>query len=297
MTDNGIDFHPTHVERLTWHENTNTLPALRAPWCDIADIEDADAYHYLASRHAQAVGYLRINASGELSCIGAKANALDIHQALLRFALMDAPLHDLQRLFAPTVEPWKTLLPDIGFVPSTHNDNQLDYFTPPHRTRQATGSDLVRLEHMDDLRRFSLELAQTARRSIVIYSNYLDAWLYDNDAFSEAVVKLVHNSQFSSVRMLVRDSRAIRERGHRLLTLCHHASEHVSIRKITAANHTQQPAYLIVDDNGLLYRSDDNAITGIGYRDYRGRVKMLLTEFDLMWNSAQEDPDLRRMTV
>lgn len=298
MTSDGIDFFPAHVEQVDWSTGASALSGQRAPWCNAGtEAEDAMAFHYLATRNGEAIGYLRVDAGGELSCIGAEGNALDIHQALLRFAMMDAPLHDLARLWAPAADPWQTLLPDLGFAPSSHTKGHLDYFPPPHRTKQATGSELVRLEHMEELRQFSLELVKHAKRSVVIYSEDLEAWLYDNEEFFQAIVVLIHNSQFSTVRLLVRDTRALQERGHRLLKLCHHANEHVSIRKITVASNIKQPAYLIVDDNGLLFRPDGAALSGIGYLDYRARVKTLLAEFDLMWNTSHQDQNLRQMTM
>ncbi len=298
MTSEDILFYPTHVERRDWLADSPALIAQRAPWCAAADdTTDTTAWHYIASRGERPVGYLRIGGDGELQIIGAEVDAQDIEQALLRFAMLDSPLHDLSRLYAPATEPWRSLLPAMGFAPSTRADEYLDYFPPPHRTQQASGSELVRLEHMDDLRQFSLDLVKSAKRSVVIYSEDLDFWLYDNEEFANALMALIHSSQFATVRLLVRDTRALKEKGHRLLTLCHHANEHASIRKITAANNTKQPAYLIVDDKGLLFRPDSGALAGIGYMDYRGRVKTLLSDFDIMWNVAYPDHNLRQMTM
>lgn len=298
MSPDGIEFYPTHVEQLDWRSCAEQITRQRQPWCTGSpESSDSNAFHYLATRNTEPVGYLRVQPSGKLDVIGAAGNALDIHQALLRFTLLDAPLHDLPRLWAQGIEPWRTLLPDLGFTPSTHTEGCLDYFPPPHRTKVATGSELIRLEHMDDLRHFCVELVKNAKRSVVIYSEDLEAWLYDNEAFYQAIVALLHNSQFATVRLLVRDTRTLQHRGHRLLTLCHHANEHVSIRKFTTANHTKQPAYLIVDDNGLLFRPDGAVLSGIGYHDYRARVKTLLNEFDLMWNVATQDQNLRQMTM
>ena len=57
------------------------------------------------------------------------------------------------------------------------------------------------------------------------------------------------------------------------------------------------PCYMIVDDNGLLFRQDPQVVQGIGYTDYRARVKPLLEEFRLLWARSTTDPDLRALTL
>lgn len=299
MTTDDIHYVPLLISHIDWGEDNESLLRQRSRWHDsLAKPTDATAHHYLALRKGEPAGYLRIAATGELDAIGAYGNQLDIHQALLRFAMMDAPLRGYSRLWAPHLAPWQTVLPDLGFTPDEQNDAILSCFLAPHRTRAATGSDLVRLENSNALRDFALQLALTARRSLTLYSDDLEPWLYDNDAFADAVRALVRrNSKFVRVQILVRDTRLLQERGHRLLTLYHQTDHQVCIRKITQAGSSRQPAYLIADDNGLLYRPDGATLTGIGYLDYRARVKTLLDDFHLLWNVAHEDHNLRHMKL
>ena len=299
MSADALHYVPLLISHIDWSEDNEFLLQRRSYWhSNLAEPVDVTAHHYLALRQGQPVGYLRLTASGELDVIGAYGNQLDIHQALLRFAMMDAPLRGHTRLWAPQLSPWQTLLPDLGFTADEQDDAILTCFLAPHRTRAATGSALVRLNNIDALRDFALQLAQAARRTLVIYSEDLEPWLYDTEPFADAVRALVRrNSKFVRIEILLRDTRLLQERGHRLLSLYHQTDAQVCIRKLTTTGSSRQPAYMIADDCGLLFRPDAAALTGIGYLDYRARVKTLLDEFHLLWNVAREDHNLRQMSL
>jgi hypothetical protein len=299
MTADDLHYVPLVIQHQPWTDDNVYLLERRAHWfSDQVDPADASAQHYLALRKGEPVGYLRVDESGELNVIGVYGNQLETHQTLLRFAMMDAPLRGLSRLWAPNLAPWQTLLPDLGFEAGSPGSTRLEYFLPPHRVRQASGSELVRLSTPDELRSFSLTLARHAQRALYIYSDDLEPAIYDNDNFGEAVLALVRrNSKFTKVHILVRDTRVLQERGHRLLNLYHQTDHQVMIRKLTLTGSVRQPAYVIADDKGLLFRPDGNIPHGIGYLDYRARVKTLLDEFGQMWNVAREDPNLRHMMM
>jgi hypothetical protein len=155
----------------------------------------------------------------------------------------------------------------------------------------------VRLESIDEFRALSVELVQAARFGLLIFSEDLEDWLYDNDAFADAVMSLVQRQRNTSVRILIRDTRVILERGHRLLRLSHRASEKIQIRKLPTTVAEKFPNYLITDDKGLLFRQNPQSMQGIGYHDYRARVKPLLEDFKQLWARATTPPDLQQRTL
>ena len=69
------------------------------------------------------------------------------------------------------------------------------------------------------------------------------------------------------------------------------------IRKLPSILSEKYPNYMITDDNGLLYRQDPQVVHGIGYTDYRARVKPLLEDYKLLWSRSTSDPDLRAQTL
>lgn len=297
----AIDFTPVSV---TGHHGTDITAAdiaVRQRFLSRADLAslqgqqsaDAAALHCFARINDEPAGYLRINADGELSLLGAtNAQQDDIIAALLRFAVTDSPRHGMSHLATSHAFSHTDKLQALGF--EKHAD-AWRLMLPPDRSQQHLGSELVRLEHLHDFRNFSLQLVNNTQRSLAIYSEDLEAWLYDHEDFVDAVMNLAQRSRYSEIRIIVRDTRALLEKGHRLLRASHRASEKIHIRKLSVSG--KQASYLLADDGGMLFRPDPDIVLGIGYTDYRSRVKPLREQFDLMWNSAYEDADLRRMTV
>ena len=300
--DSTVEYCPVSVSRQEWaNEHFNILAQRKhfLPDSGSENFFDANSQHYFARINNEIVGYCCIDPDGHISfAIATVDHASDITDALLRFAVLDAPRRGLSQLSAPVAHPWKDALLKLNFsVSNSKNDNVLTLFLPPDRNFTVSGSDLVRLEQVDFFKNFAVELAKQARFSIVIFSEDLEGWLYDNEEFSEALMELVQRSRNSSVRFLVRDSKAMLERGHRLLRLSHRASDKVHIRKLPSMLSEKFPCYMIADDNGLLFRQDPQVVQGIGYTDYRARVKPLLEEFRLLWARSTVDPDLRQHTL
>ncbi len=300
--DDSVDYTPVSVARISWAEEHETVLACRTlflPDLNNEQVFDASSLHYLAQINEVFVGYLCIDGDGHISYAAAQeTHAQSIAEALLRHAVMDTPRRGLSRLSAPTAHPWASIFLTLGFsTENSHSDQLLALFLPPNRSFITSGSGLVRLQTTDEFRTLSLELVQNARYSLIIFSEDLEDWLYDNDAFADAVMALVQKQRNTSVRLLVRDTKLLIERGHRLLRLSHRAAEYIQIRKLPTTLSEKFPNYLITDDNGLLFRPDPQDTQGIGYHDYRARVKPLLEEFKLLWSRATTPPDLRQHTL
>jgi hypothetical protein len=260
---------------------------------------DASSQHFFARINDAVVGYLCIDPDGHISLASTSSdNANDIADTLLRFAVIDAPRRGLSQLSAPTAHPWKDSLLKLNFSTlNSVNDKILTLFLPPDRSFITSGSDLVRLEQVDAFQKFAVQLVKQARYSIVIFSEDMEAWLYDNEEFADAVMELLQKSRNSSVRFLIRDTKTLLERGHRLLRISHRVSDKIQIRKLPAMMSEKYPNYMLADDNGLLFRQDPQVVQGIGYTDYRARVKPLLEDFKLLWSRSTSDPDLRPHTL
>jgi hypothetical protein len=303
MTDSdSVEYRPISVCRTEWADERDNILSQRKhflPDMETEHVFDASSQHFFARLNDAVVGYLCIDHDGHISLASTSDDhASDIADALLRFAVLDAPKRGLSQLSAPTAHPWKDSLIKLNFSTlNSVNDKILTLFLPPDRSFIASGSNLIRLEKVDAFQQFAVQLVKQARYSIVIFSEDLEAWLYDNEEFSEALMELVQRSRNSSVRFLIRDTKTLLERGHRLLRISHRASDKIQIRKLPSMLSEKYPAYMIADDNGLLFRQDPQVIQGIGYTDYRARVKPLLEEYKLLWSRSTSDPDLRPHTL
>lgn len=304
MTDNNtVAYYPVSVRRLDWSTSRSDILAVRSALeAGLANeqADDAAALHYIASDITDLqVGYLSIGRDGLIRLATSQAEPVaDISAALLRFAVMDTPRHGLSQLSAPAGHPWQAALLQLQFSTEHSPDKStLSLLLPPDRSANATGSPLVRLENLEDFRRFAVTLVEQAHRSVIIFSEDLEAWLYDNDEFAAALMTFVQRSRNSNVHILIRDTRPLLLHGHRLLRASHRASDKIAIRRLPTIQSEKHPCYLIVDDNGLLFRQDPQVVQGIGYTDYRARARPLLEQFEQLWARSGTDPDLRSHTV
>lgn len=300
--DNSLEYCPVHAQRAGWDTEQDTILEQRRKFLPEMAHEravDAHAQHYLASLGEEPAGYLRINnADGHISAAASRPEyAADIADTLLRQAIIDTPRHGLSRLYAEANHPWRDSLLRLGFSTDNSDTGILVFMLPPDRSGRASGSELVRLEQAGNFRQFSVQLVQQAARSVVIFSDDLEAWLYDHDDFVTALLDLAQKSRYSTIRIIVRDTRALLERGHRLLRASHRASDKIQLHKLPASQTEKLPCFMVADDNGLILRPDPQIMQGIGYTDYRARAKPLLDQFEQYWARSCIDPDLRQHTV
>lgn len=156
---------------------------------------------------------------------------------------------------------------------------------------------LIHLDNLDALREQALQLAKDTRRQLTIFTPDLEAALYHQPAFVECTLNLIKRSKQTEVRILVQDTRHARECGHGLLKLLRYSDGQFQIRKITIDGDIKNSAYLVCDDKHLLRRQSASAYQAVCYTHDRARVKDQLEEFELLWNIATLDPDLRSLTL
>lgn len=143
------------------------------------------------------------------------------------------------------------------------------------------------------LRSHALALIQQARRSLCLYTPDLEPWLYDQRAIAEACSRLLRAHPRNCLRILLRDSALAVRQGHALLRLARQLPSNCQIRRLGPDQPADDPAYLLVDDCGLLLRSAPLLPAAQVHYQARGRVRQLQRQFDQTWESAGGDPNLR----
>ena len=191
-------------------------------------------------------------------------------------------------------------LPDIEFQSpgrfSVHNPAPAQAQSPgwePAPFRLGEHERMERFSAPDGARAHALALMQQARRLLCIYSPDLEPWLYHNSATQEACTRLLISDPKCQMRILVRDlSRAVKD-GHRLLSLSRRLSSNFQIRRINPDHPSEDLAYLIADDRGLLVRPETGQFAGYTLYNDPGRTRLQQTRFDQAWDLSITDPDLR----
>lgn len=162
----------------------------------------------------------------------------------------------------------------------------------------SSSSDLHLLETVEAFRVHALEMATHARNNIDILSTDLDFPLYNNAEFQQALSALSRRSRNSRIRILVKSTKPIVEKGHFVAQLAKRLPSKLEIRKLHLAPQDNAMAYLVVDRELLLYKNDDEEYQGFANYSARPEARRLLEEFTYLWeHHAREDPQLRLLTL
>ena len=152
---------------------------------------------------------------------------------------------------------------------------------------------LERFSQPEHARAHALALLQQAQRSLCIYSHDLEPWLYHHSSVQDACTRFLLTSPRHQLRILLRDSsRAVKE-GHRLLTLARRLSSNLKIRKLRPDYPSEELAFLLVDDRGLLLMPEIGQPNGYALYQDPGRNRQRRAQFDHAWDTSVTDADLR----
>lgn len=141
----------------------------------------------------------------------------------------------------------------------------------------------------------ALALARQARRSLNIVSRDLDAPVYDDADFCEAVSELARSSRYALIQILVQNSEPAVKNGHRLIEIAQRLSSFVKIRKMHPRDAQYNQAWLVADAEGFIHRQKADLYEAkVAFHDPL-RCKELEAEFTTLWEHAEPDPNLRRL--
>lgn len=157
----------------------------------------------------------------------------------------------------------------------------------------------VHIDDVDENKNIALSLATQARHSIDIFSQDMDAEIYNSDEFEQSIFNLAKKHPKTKIRILTQDSSKAIQNGHRLIKLAQTLTSSVFIHKIPQQFEDEQCAFLVVDQQGLLYR-----VTATN-RNYKAsfnfmapqRTAKLTDFFNEVWEHSSQDNQSRRIYV
>ena len=141
----------------------------------------------------------------------------------------------------------------------------------------------------------AVELCNEARRTIRILSPDLDHQVFDSEVLCDKISALARRSRYSDVRILVKDTRAIVQRGHRLLELSRRIPSLVHIQVLAEHPEMNDDTMVIRDRDGLLFKPGDSEHQGIVEPDSKATAKGYIERFDELWERSVPDSQLRRL--
>jgi len=146
-------------------------------------------------------------------------------------------------------------------------------------------------------RHISIELAKQACYNLDIVCRDLDHALYDNDDFHNAVKQLAISNPKAKIRLLIQNSNKAVKQGHRLVDLARRLSSFIGIRLQGKDFKEFNEAWFIVDNKAWIRRRVAGKYAAdVDYCAAR-QLKEIAKTFDSMWNQANNDPNLRRLSM
>ncbi|TQV73535.1 hypothetical protein FKG94_17720 [Exilibacterium tricleocarpae] len=164
--------------------------------------------------------------------------------------------------------------------------------------RVSSDPNLHLLGDLDAFRTHALEMTAHAQRSIDILSAELDFPLYNQEGFQQALSALARRSRNSRIRILVKSTQPMVEKGHLVAQLAQRLPSKLQIRRLNQPPQDDAMAYLIADRELLLYKNDEEQYQGFANYAARPEARRLLEEFTYLWEQqARPDPQLRLLTL
>lgn len=142
-----------------------------------------------------------------------------------------------------------------------------------------------------------LTLTQQARRSLLIFSQQLDAKIYNSPEFYEAVLKLATSSRHADVRIIVRDIQPIIKQSSRLVQLSQRISSRMQIRTPPMEFLQRRDEFVIIDGRALLQRANAQRYQGEVDSNAPLRCRQLTQLFDDCWEKSSTPTDLKRLHI
>jgi hypothetical protein len=151
---------------------------------------------------------------------------------------------------------------------------------------------IVSLPDRTAIRVASVQMAMQAIHELCIFSRDLDAGLYDNAAFGEAVQRLALHGPRSRIAILLFNWEPPVRNGHRLLDLSRQLPSRIGIRQVPTEHHNHLAGYLIADGKGYVHRPMADVLEGQAEFFASGKAQHLRSQFENIWERSETPPDL-----
>jgi hypothetical protein len=140
-------------------------------------------------------------------------------------------------------------------------------------------------------------MVQQCLSSLEIFTRDLDAPLYDQEAFLQALSALCLGNRKARVRVLVQDPMPPVKRAHRLIELSRRLSSSIELRQPHEDYRHHNEAFLIADRCGLIHRALADRYEGTANFYDPVIAQRKLDFFTEVWERSEAHPEFRRLHI
>ncbi len=165
--------------------------------------------------------------------------------------------------------------------------------------RQILGAstESLHIESSADHAEVAAHMVDQTRRHLDIVSRHLDPQVYDTGEFIDAVTTLVAGNRHARVRIIVLDPEPLIRTGHRLLDLASRLSSFIEIKIPGPDFQDYNQAMLLADESGFIYRKHSDRYDALAHFNDKSYVSELKRQFEDIWETAEIDPNFRRLSL
>lgn len=320
-----VDFFPIEVEQTSWQNSNVQLEAIRhqvfveeqhVPIEEEIDEHDPVAMHWLAYGPDDIpMATARMLPDGQIGRMAVLKDyrQLGVGSALMRKMIKYAVREGHQEL---TLNAQIRALPFYeGFGFTAQGENFLDAgiphrkmvldlhqftdHTPKPVLKEIAEEDRQRMsvEGLDQFRDQAVSLVQLAHREVRIFSERLEAAIYSNTEFCDAIYIFATSHPLARVNILVRDLYQVIHQTNQLKELCHRLPSRIQMRKFNSLEPCLHREFLLIDKSGILYKQEPERFIGYAVSYAPLEAVELVEEFDNHWEQGEVDPELRRLHI
>jgi predicted GNAT family N-acyltransferase len=300
------------VRAANWHNDKAALQQIRKivfieeqkvpielEWDD----RDEDAYHWLAlDEKNNPIGSCRLFKDGHLTRMAVLGphRSNGVGEALLKAVLNQAKANNLFEISLSSQVHALSFYEKAGFV--AYGPEYMDA-NIPHRSMRLQllvsrllghhGGDFA----VSNLKKTAQELIKQVSKQLRILSYDLDTKIFDNHEMVESISSLARHSRYTNIQILVVDSSKIVSRGHRLINLQRRLSSNILLRKATTLPHEIKNNLIIADQTGTICQSIKEPKKIWANYNNHPITQNYISQFDDLWQRAQEDNNLRQLEL
>lgn len=311
------------IEIASWQVDAEALKAVRTAVfiveqgvaeADEWDADDATSLHVLArARDGRPVGTGRLTAArmiGRMAVLP-EWRGRGVGDALLRTLLEQARERHWPEVALHAQVHALDFYARHGFVAEgpvfeecgiPHRSMRLRFAELPERPPRAGDGQLsgavCNVADLASAQALVDRLLAAATHRVWIYSRDFDRLLYDREPVLEALRRIATGGRRAEIRVLLQDPLAAVREGHRLLHLAARVPSAIAIRKVVDPHDLKfAGAFLLNDAGGYYSRPLATRWDGEGSPRDVGLHGQLLDYFHEVWERAEPDPELRRLSV
>lgn len=326
-----LQLHNTEfeIQQVTWQEAERPLRAIRTSVFIIEqnvpaelewDDQDKHSIHLLArNRDQRPIGTARILNDGHIGRLAvlAEYRGKGVGSALLKTAIKIAQKNNMQNVVLSAQTQALDFYRHHGFVADDevymdagipHQHMTLTSTHMPHSQpaepvppleldeyKLGESNELISLSFREHHRDIALHMTQQATRSLYLFTNNLDASLYNTETFIEAVKYLAIAGANSKVYILLQDPTNVVLRGHRIVELARRLSSHIFIHRADEEDQKRVDNFMLLDQIGFIRRPHPNRYEGAACYNNPAEVRKYLKFFADAWERSHPEPELRRL--